>query len=65
MVCMLASLVPRPFPPPVFDRLYGGGRSGTFGHVRLRRGLAGNEAEDAVASSLFCIRTQARIGDVP
>ena len=30
----------------------------------LCRGVASNEAEEAVASSLFCVRTRARIGDV-
>ena len=28
------------------------------------RGVASNEAEEAVASSLFCARTRARIGDI-
>jgi len=36
-----SSLVPRPFPPPVFDRLtvckYGGGRPGRSRHVWLRQ----------------------------
>ena len=27
-------------------------------------GVASNEAEEAGASSLFCVRTHARIGDV-
>ena len=30
----------------------------------IGRGVASNEAEEAVASSLFCVRTRARIGDV-
>ena len=30
----------------------------------LVRGVASNEAEEAVASSLFCARTRAHIGDI-
>ena len=30
----------------------------------VSRGVASNEAEEAVASSLFCARTRARIGDI-
>ena len=30
----------------------------------MSRGVASNEAEEAVASSLFCVRTRRSIGDV-
>ena len=32
--------------------------------LRVAMGIASNEAEEAGASSLFCVRTHARIGDV-
>ena len=32
--------------------------------VHVVKGVASNEAEEAVASSLFCARTQVRIGDI-
>ena len=34
----MCSLVPRPFPPSVFDRMkYGGGRPGRSGNVRCHQ----------------------------
>ena len=48
-----SSLVPRPFP-----RLHS-----KIMKLTLTRGVASNEAGEAVASSLFRARTRARIGD--
>ena len=51
----------RPLPTPLFLRSTNNRNFQISIHTK---GVASNEAEEAVASSLFCARTRARIGDI-